>query len=253
MRAPDMSILRKAAMTALCALALASCNGSDVTEGEPPVGEPIAHVAAPAGKLWQDVASVTPEGGVVIGNPDAELKLVEYASHTCHVCADFSKNASEAMNNYVNTGVISYEIRNLIRDPVDLTIAMIARCGDPSLFHPLADEAWHNFDPLMAEIQSKAPAISQAAEGDQSKRFQAIAQASGVLDFFAQRGVSTEQAMTCLADTAGAEALAERSDEQSNELDITGTPTFFLNGRRLNATAWSAVEPILQNAGARDK
>jgi protein-disulfide isomerase len=248
-----MSIIRKAAMTALFALALASCNGSEVTEGEPPVGEPIAHVAPPEGRLWQDVASVTPEGGVVIGNPDAKLKLVEYASHTCHVCADFSKNGSEAMNNYVNTGVISYELRNLIRDPVDLTIAMIAHCGDPSLFHPLADEAWRNFDPLMAEIQSRSPAISKAMEGDDDKRFQAIAQASGVLDFFAARGVSTEQAMTCLADSKGAEEMAKRSEEQGDDLDITGTPTFFLNGERLNATAWRAIEPILQNAGARDK
>jgi protein-disulfide isomerase len=248
-----MSILRKAAIAALFALALASCNGSDVTEGEPPAGEPIAHVAPPEGKLWQDVASVTPEGGVVIGNPDAKLKLVEYASHTCHVCADFSKNGSEAMNNYVNTGVISYEIRNLIRDPVDLTIAIIANCGDPSLFHPLADEGWHNFDPLMAQIQSRSAAISKAVEGDESKRFQAIAQSSGVLDFFAQRGVSTEQAMTCLADTEGAKARMARSAEQGDDLEITGTPTFFLNGQRLNATSWTAIEPILQNAGARDK
>src|SRR5690606_33900160 len=167
--------------------------------------------------------------------------------------ADFSKDASEAMNTYVNTGVVSYEIRNLIRDPVDLTIAMIVRCGDPSLFHPLADEAWHNFDPLMADIQARSQAIAQAVEGNEDKRFQAIAQSSGVLDFFAARGVSTEQAMTCLADTKAAEALAARSDEQSDELGITGTPTFFLNGSRLNATAWRAVEPILQSAGARDK
>jgi protein-disulfide isomerase len=253
MRALDMSILRKAAMTALFALALASCNGSEVEDGEPPVGEPIAHVAPPEGQLWQDVAAVTPEGGVVIGNPNAELKLVEYASHTCHVCADFSKQGSAAMNEYVNTGVISYEIRNLIRDPVDLTIAIIARCGDASLFHPLADAAWGEFDPLMAQIQSRADAIGRAVEGNEDKRFQAIAESSGVLEFFAARGVSTEQAMTCLADTDGAQQLADRSEEQSDAENITGTPTFFLNGRRLNATSWRAVEPILQNAGARDQ
>jgi len=246
--------LRKLAVLAFLApLALAACNGAETTEGEPPVGEPIAHVAPPAGQLWQDVASETPEGGFVIGNPDAPLKLVEYASHTCHVCADFSKNGAEAMNRYVNTGVISYELRNLIRDPFDLTIAMLARCGGPALFHPLSDEVWGNFDDLMANAQANGAAINQAAQANPDRRFQAIAEASGILEFFAARGVSSEQAMTCLADNAKAQAIADRSEEQSSEQQITGTPTFFLNGSRLDATAWRAVEPILQNAGARDK
>jgi len=247
--------LRRAVLLAFSlplALALAACGGgSSTTDEEPPVGEPIAHVAPPEGQLWQDVAVETPEGGFRIGNPDAELKLVEYASHTCHVCAAFSQDGAEGMNKYVNTGVISYEIRNLIRDPVDLTMAMIIRCGDPVLWHPLADEAWSNFDQLMADVQARSSTIQQALQQDPDRRFQAIGQASGVLDFFAARGVSRDEAMKCLADGDKAQKIAEKSEEDSNELKITGTPTFFLNGRRLNATAWSAVEPVLQNAGAR--
>ncbi|HSG35410.1 MAG TPA: thioredoxin domain-containing protein, partial [Sphingomonadaceae bacterium] len=224
--------LRKASLLALSAplvFALAACGGSsDAGSEELPAGEPIAHIAPPEGQAWQDIAAETPEGGFVIGNPDAPLKLVEYASHTCHVCADFSQDGAEAMNGYVNSGVVSYELRNLIRDPVDLTIAMIIRCGDPALFHPLADEAWANFDELMQTVQANSAAISQAAAANPDRRFQAIAQSSGVLDFFNARGVSSEQAMQCLADNARAEQLAERSDEQSEQLNITGTPTFFL-------------------------
>ena len=244
-----MPSLRHLALAAApLALALAAC-GSEV-EG-PPVGEPIAPIAAPAGQSWVDTAAVTPEGGYVIGNPNAPLKLVEYASHTCHVCAEFSQQGAAPMDEYVATGVVSYELRNLIRDPVDLSIAMLARCGTPQVFHPLANQAWQNFDALMATVQANGAALEQAQAAPPAQRLQAIAQAAGLLDFFAARGISRDQAMTCLADTAKAQQISDASDAQSDELQLSGTPTFFLNGALLEGTSWSLIEPALQRAGAR--
>lgn len=239
---------------ALCAaplaLGLAACG--DTQEGGSLTAEPIAHVAPPAGTTWVETAAVTPENGYVIGNPNAPLKLVEYASHTCHVCAEFSRTGAAPMDEYVATGVVSYEIRNLIRDPVDLTIAMLARCGEPVAFHPLANQAWQNFDGLMQTVQANSQAIEAAAsQAPEAQRFQAIAQASGLLDFFAQRGISRDQAMQCLADPARAQQIADASQAQADELNITGTPSFFLNGNRLEPTSWEALEPLLQQAGAR--
>lgn len=247
-----MSSLRRLALAACAAplaLGLAACQ-EEAGEG-PPRGEPIAPIAAPAGQSWVEVAAETPEGGFRIGNPEAPLKLVEYASHTCHVCADFSKQGAAGMDKYVETGVISYEIRNLIRDPIDLTMALLARCSGPAAFHPLANQAWQNFDELMATVQSNGAALEQAGNAPPAQRFQALAQASGLLDFFAQRGISNDQAMQCLADTAKAEQIATRSQTQSDELKLSGTPSFFLNGQALDVTSWSAVEPLLQAAGAR--
>jgi protein-disulfide isomerase len=153
--------------------------------------------------------------------------------------------------------VVSYEIRNLIRDPVDLTIAMLARCGSPQAFHPLANQVWGSFDDLMATVQANSAALQQAQQAPPAQRFQAMAQAAGVLDFFAARGISRDQAMACLADTAKAQEIASRSQTQGDELEITGTPTFFLNGQRLEPTSWGpsqagpGIEGLLQQAGAR--
>lgn len=238
-----------AALAAPLALALAACG--DTTEEGAPAGEPIAPIAAPAGASWVETAAVTPEGGYVIGNPNAPLKLVEYASHTCHVCAAFSQEGAAPMDEYVATGVISYEIRNLIRDPVDLSIAMLARCGAPQAFHPLANQAWQNFDALMNTVQANSAALQQAQAAPPAQRLQAIAQTSGILEFFAARGISRDQAMTCLADTAKASQIADASQTQADELQISGTPSFFLNGRKLEPTSWAALEPLLQAAGAR--
>lgn len=233
------------------ALALAACGSSSESEGALPTGEPIAHIAPPAGTSWVETASETPEGGFVIGNPDAPLKLVEYASHTCHVCADFSVNAAAKLDEYVETGVVSYEVRNLLRDPIDLTITLLARCNGPAAFHPLANQAWAEFEPLMTQIQASGDALNQAAQAPEAQRFQAIAQASGLLDFFAQRGISRDQAMQCLADTGKATEIVNKSQTQADELAITGTPTFFLNGARVDGTNLASVEAALQAAGAR--
>jgi len=247
-----MSSLRRLAL-ALCAaplaLGLAACN--DEPADGPPRGEPIAPIAAPAGQSWVETAAETPEGGFVIGNPNAPLKLVEYASHTCHVCAAFAQEGAAPMDEYVETGVVSYEIRNLIRDPIDMSIALLARCSGPAAFHPLANQAWQNFDELMATVQANGAALEQAQNAPPAQRLQAIGQASGLLEFFAARGISNDQAMQCLADTEKSQLIATRSQTQSDELRLSGTPSFFLNGQPVEGTSWAALEPVLQAAGAR--
>ena len=120
------------ALAAGLSLALAACGSKD-DPAEPPKAEAIAPIAPPAGQKWADIAAETEMGGIVIGNPNAPVKLVEYASHTCHVCADFSKTGAAPLEEYVAKGLVSYEIRNLIRDPIDLTFSLLARCGGPAV------------------------------------------------------------------------------------------------------------------------
>jgi len=249
-----MTALRRFALAAIAApfaLALAACGSDEPAQGGAPTGEPIAHVAAPAGGSWLDSVTVTPEDGYRLGNPEAPLKLLEYASLTCSHCAQFSAEGAGPLEKYIESGVVSYEIRNQVHDGIDLTMATILRCGDPASFHPLANQVWANLAAIFDTVQTNNAAVNQAMSSTTPDRFQRIAQAAGLLDFFAARGISRDQAMQCLADPAKAEAILDRSNKQSEELEVTGTPTFFLNGSKLDAASWAALEPILQNAGAR--
>lgn len=229
------------------ALALAACSGSETEEAAATSAEPIAAIAAPAGQNWVDTAATTPEGGVVIGNPNAPIKLVEYASHTCGHCASYAEESGGKIDAYVSSGRVSFELRNQIHDPVDLTISLLARCGEPAAFHPLAHEAWANLNGII----EKAQANPAAMQGQGDDRFVQIANAAGLLDFFAARGISRDKATQCLSDTAKAESIVAASNTQSQELDVTGTPTFFINGAKIDASNWAAVEAALQQAGAR--
>lgn len=239
------------AVAAAAALTLAAC-GSSEDETALPQAEPIAAIAAPDGQEWTQMVVETPQGGFLMGNPDAPIKLLEYASHTCPHCADFSKDASAPLRDrYVASGVVSYEMRNQIHDPIDLTTAILARCSGPQAFHALAEQFWTNLGPIFENLQNNQDALASATQQPEERRYQAIAEATGLLDFFAARGISRDQAMQCLADTDKARRILEQSTQQTDELGVNGTPTFFLNGQNIGTHTWETLEPILQNAGAR--
>lgn len=241
-----------ASLATTLALTLAACNGAEDAETASLDGEPIAAIEAPEGQSWTDIVTVTEADGYLIGNPNAPLKLIEYASHTCGGCAYFSENGAPPLkDNYVSTGVVSLELRNLVRDPIDLTIATLVRCGQPQNMEPLSSQAWTALNDIFANVNQNGAAFEAASSLPEDQRFVAIAEAAGLIDFFAARGLSSDQARTCLADAEAVQAIAARSQEQVNELGLTGTPTFILNGQTLNVNQWEGLEPILQRAGAR--
>ena len=235
----------KLSLAAPLALALASC-GDEAAESDE-----IAAIAAPDGTSWGDTVTVSEEDGYILGNPDAPLKLVEYASHTCGGCAQFAATAKEGIKQYVATGVVSFEQRNLVRDPIDLTIATLVRCGAKENMQPLSDQAWAVLNDTFANVQHNGAAYEAAANLPTEQRFSAIADAAGLTDFFAARGLSGDQQRACLSDTSVIERIANNSSSQADELGINQTPTFLLNGNKLDVTAWPDVEAALKRAGAR--
>ena len=248
-------LISRLALLAPLTLALAACGQGDEPDAGASgaiEGEPIAAIPAPQGSSWLDVASTTEQGGIVLGNPQAPLKLVEYASHTCGHCANFAKTASVPLQeNYIASGRVSYEIRPLLSNPLDVTISVLAQCGSPTGFHALSDQAWGSLDQFTGALQSNAAGYEAAMTAPPERRFIALAQAAGLIDFFAARGLSADQAQQCLADTARIEKIAGATQSFAQADEVTGTPTFFLNGRRLDGNTWPAVEAVLQSAGAR--
>ena len=237
-------------LAAPLALALTACGGEADGEIE---GDVIAPIEAPEGTNWGETVTISEEDGYVLGNPDAPLKLVEYASHTCGACANFAATGKPSLKEYVATGVVSFEQRNLVRDPIDLTIATLVRCGAKENMQTLSDQAWSNLEATFATVQQNGTAY-QAAEGmPVEERFVQIARAAGLIDFFAARGLSADQQATCLSDSDAIQSIVDNSSSQAQELSINATPTFLLNGRKLDVNQWRDLEPLLQRAGARQE
>lgn len=242
--------LRTLALTAPLALALTACNGGE--EDGVVEGEPIEAVPAPDGGSWLDTVTVSEDGqGFILGNPDAPLKLTEYASHTCGACANFAQTGKEPLKEYVKTGVVSFEQREVFLNTFDIVVASIVQCGKPSQVQALSDEMWQNFQSVMANVQADQQALQAASNLPPEQRFAALGEVTGLIDFYAARGISADQSRTCLNDFAKIEKLTKDVSAKTKAEDVTATPTFKLNGRKVDAVSWGQLEPILQNAGAR--
>ena len=243
-------ILRRFALASVLAIGLAACGGD--SEDGTTTAEPIAPIAAPAGQSWVETAVETPEGGILLGNPDAPIKLVEYISHTCPACAAFAAEAAEPLKaKYVASGVVSYEMRNQIHNALDLALVKLTRCSGPQAAIPLAEQVWANLPQIMTPVQQDPQVIERSMALPEAQRFPALAQGTGLTDFVAARGIAVDQQTQCLSDFASIQAVAQQSETQSEELNVTGTPTFILNGRNIGSLGWAEVEANLQNAGAR--
>jgi protein-disulfide isomerase len=250
-----MTLLRRIAIIAALAplaLGLAACK-KEAAGGAAAGTAPVARIAAPAGKGWADVVAVTPEGGYRMGNPDAPIKLVEYGSLTCPHCAEFAeKSSAELRDNFVASGRVSFEFRNVIRDAIDLTATQLTQCGAPESFFTLTDQVLANQKSFFDKAQGAGkPAQDAAFQQQPAKRGPAIGQLTGLTDFFAARGLAKDKANACLADTAKAEALAARVTKQADQYEIQGTPTFLLGGAKIEPNTWEDLKPLLEKAGAR--
>jgi protein-disulfide isomerase len=233
-------------------LGLAACNKSG-TETAAPSGKPIANIAPPAGKLWSDVAVATPDGGYQMGNPQAPIKLVEFGALSCSHCAEFSeKGSAEIRDSFVASGRVSYELRFMMNNFLDVPAVLLATCGSTEAVIPLSDQFWGWQKTMFDTLQKAGDAQLQAAtQLPPEQRFVAIAAAGGMDQFFAARGIAADQGKACLADAAKATKLASNTTIWGEQFKIEGTPTFMLNGLKLDGNTWEAIKADLEKAGAR--
>ena len=149
------------ALLASLALALAGC-GDGGTNATNAFG-PLTQIPAPNNGDWTQIVSRTPEGTYLMGNPDAPVKLVEYASATCHVCADFSTEGGATLRDtYVRSGQVSWEYRPYLLFPSDPGIFLALRCLDPAAFFRTTEQIYADQHSWITRLQSLPPEQQQA-------------------------------------------------------------------------------------------
>ncbi|WP_380874913.1 hypothetical protein ACFB49_02140 [Sphingomonas sp. DBB INV C78] len=217
---------------AALALTAAGCGKQDAADSSA-AGNAAAPAATAAGQDWTETVATTPEGGFRMGNPDAPVKLVEYASLTCPHCADFSINGSPKLKaNYVRTGKVSWEFRTFVLNPVDVAVSLMARCQGEGPFFKLVEETYAEQKNWGANISKISNAEITRIQGlPENQQFGALAAASGMDQFYRARGLSKEKADQCLGDKAGLDKLLAIRDRGANQDKITGTPSFIINGQ----------------------
>jgi protein-disulfide isomerase len=230
---------------------LAAC-GEKTDGGNVAAAPQTSAVPAPAGTEWVSTVAVTPDGGMRMGNPDASVKLVEYASMSCSHCADFSEASEVKLGAMVASGRVSYELRNYVRDPMDLSATLLARCAGPGPFFPIVKAMFAEQPNWFTKLQALSASDQQAFTAlAPTQQFERYAQVIGTDMLVRQRGVSADKAKACLADQGEVDKLVKMRDRANTEFNLQGTPTFLINGQVVPETGnWDGLEPKLRAAGA---
>ena len=205
---------------------------------------------------WTSTVKLAPNGAFVMGNPAAKAKLVEYLSYTCSHCAEYTAEAAVPFKrDYVAKGAVSVEFRNAVRDRLDFTAALIARCGGPTKFFAISDQ-------LMATQSvwlGKAQAFGEA-NGEKLNKLpinaglKLIARGLGFDEILKARGISAADMDACLTNKAAQDKIAWMTNEAWGSRKIQGTPSFLINDTLVTAPGkWVLIEPELKTALAAKK
>jgi protein-disulfide isomerase len=163
--------------------------------------------------LAQNRAQIEMNDAPSLGDPKAAVTLVEYSDFECPVCRNLHDALRGLLPNYAS------KVRVVFKDfpleqlhPWARTAAIAGRCAyqqDPKAFWKMYDLIYDN-----QEIISAANAWTK------------------MMDYADQSGVDAGAFKTCMASPeAGAAVNASRVNGQL--LDVSSTPTVFVNGRRL--------------------
>ncbi|MDQ4420855.1 thioredoxin domain-containing protein [Sphingobium sp. DEHP117] len=207
---------------------------------------PVAAQAAPA-KDWSRTVTLTREGAHVIGNPAAKTRLVEYVSYTCPHCAHFVAEGTAPLKaGWVSKGLVAVEVRNLVRDRYDLLAALLARCGGPVAFpghHEALFAAQQDWMAKAMALESDPPAY--APDMSQGAMMTDIARRIGLIGLMEKRGVPPARSRVCLADGKAMQTVLAMTSRATQDDQVTGTPSFLLNGKLTEVHDWAGLRPLL--------
>ena len=207
--------------------------------------------ATAAPRDWTKVVSKTATGSYLIGNPKAKVKLVEYLSYTCPHCAEFLAESSPVLKGQmVRSGSTSIEFRNAVREKLDLSAALLARCAGPGGFVGATDamfaqqESWYERG-YRYQMANEA----RLAMYPEAGQLRALADGAGLTDLMRGRGMSNAAIDACFANQAELMTIATMTSGAWAKID--GTPAFEVNGKLVKGVGWAGLQPILRAAGAK--
>jgi protein-disulfide isomerase len=196
---------------------------------------------------WTRTFAQTPDGGFRMGNPKAKVAIVEYGSLTCPHCRHFAETAYKPLvSNYVRTGKASYEFRSLILNGIDIAATLVARCGGPSRFFPLAEQLYATQPTWIEKVTDAESEKLNALPKDQMML--GVAKVTGLIPIAAAQGIPSDKAEACLKSQPAADELLKMT-QAAMDAGVQGTPTFFVNGKQVPAYDWATLEPFLKDAG----
>lgn len=166
-----------------------------------------------------------------LGNADAPVTVIEYASYTCPHCARFHEGPFKQLKaDYIDTGKINFVYREVYFDRYGLWASMIARCaGTPEAFFGMSD--------LFYQKQSEwARAGDATAIVGELRKIGLVA------------GLDAEKMEACLQDGEKAQTLVAWYQQNATADGVDSTPSFVINGKKYNNMSYAEMAELIDAA-----
>lgn len=145
----------------------------------------------------------------ILGNPTAPLAIVEFGDFTCPACAEVETTLAELRRSYGNRlRIIWKDLPILNRATGSRRTHVAARCAQAQ------GKFWEYHDRMFDEFPQ--------TDGERERVAMSI-------------GLDVERFRSCMEDPAAA-TLVDANTAEAARLEITATPTFFVNGERMTHT-----------------
>jgi protein-disulfide isomerase len=172
---------------------------------------PATTAAGPAGA--QRAAAVDPEiapDDRILGQPDAPVTIIEYASLTCPHCASFHKETlPQLKSEFIDTGKVKMVFRDFPLDKMALSAAGLARCMPAERYFPF----------LSVLFGAQA---SWATAADPIAALARIGKTGGL---------SEEEVARCTSADAHLDTVVAQRLEGEKRYQIRSTPSFVIGGK----------------------
>ncbi|MDE0047953.1 MAG: thioredoxin domain-containing protein [bacterium] len=164
-------------------------------------------------------------GDMILGDPQAPIEIIEYASMTCGACAAFHANTLPDLKaNWLETGRARLVFREYPLDGLALRVAALARCAGGDHFFPFIDvlfrtrDRWAGADDPVAELR----------------------------EIVASGGRDPAIVDHCINDRAVMQQILEGLEEARATHSVRATPTLVLNGEVVTGDpGYAALDAML--------
>ncbi|WP_288926233.1 DsbA family protein [uncultured Maritimibacter sp.] len=164
---------------------------------------------------------------MVLGEEDAPITMIEYASFTCPHCADFHERVWEDLKaDYIDTGKVKFVNREVYFDKYGLWAGLVARCGGEMRYFGVMDMLFETQKDWIGNGQEAAILENLTTIGKKA-------------------GLSEEQVTACVNDKEMAQSMVAAYQQNAGADEITGTPTFIINGEKYSNMTYDDLKKIL--------
>lgn len=179
----------------------------------------------------EEVAKPGPLPEISIGQPEAPVTIVEYASMTCSHCGKFHREVLPLLRrDYIDKGLVRLLIREFPIDNLSAAAFMLVRCVGPMRSYGLLSTLFEKQDAWVVRDNPVAKLFALARDS----------------------GFTQETFNRCLSDQSLLEQISAVSVRATQAFNVKSTPTFFINGRGLEGGSIEAfrgiIDPMIANA-----